>query len=235
MTLEQAVQIVWRKYDRSIDYPTSGEEDFTLITGYLNDSIQAWGDKAHEDNIRWRELFTNLSSASTGTKTTTNGTSAYAAPSDFVEISSFVKVTDTDGNSVYHTFIPNDQVMANLKVDSTEKVFWVTYNATNAVYTINLSPTPTVTGNTIEYSYYKTPATLTNTTDVIHVAKPYFCVYHALAVLYEEERQDLAQLYSDKAVSLMNAMIIDNEMAPYNTSYKLKDIGYELQQEVFGK
>lgn len=230
MTLSEAVAIVWRKYDRSTDYPVSGEEDYTLITGYLNDAIQAWGDKAHEDNVRWRELFTNLSSAATGTKTTTNGTSAYAMPDDFVEISSFVAVGDE-----YFTFVSTDQVMANQRVDTSEKIFWITYNSTTNVYTLNLSPTPTATGSTIEYSYYKTPGSLSLTTDVIQMAKPYFCVYHTISVLYEEERPDLAQVYADKAVSLMNAMLIDNELPPFNTSYKIKDIGNELTGEAFGK
>lgn len=235
MTLTSLIQVIWRKYDKSVDYPTAGSDDYNLILGYINDAIQSWGDQAHEDNIKWRELFTNLSSASSGTKTTTNATASYVCPDDFVEMSSFLKITDATGNSLYYSYIDPDDVMANLKNDSSARIYWLTRNSTTGKWWVNISPTPTTTGDTIEYSYYKTPTELSTGTNIIEMGKPYFAVYHALTALFEEERPDLANVYSQKAVSVMNAMIIDNEVPPHNQSFKLRDIANEMTGDVFGK
>lgn len=230
MQLSSLIQVVWRKYDKSVDYPTLGSDDYNLILGYLNDAIQAWGDQAHEDNIRWRELFTRLVDASTGTKTTVASTASYVCPDNFVDISSFVQVGD-----LYYSYIDNDDVMANTKNDSSARVFWLTKNSTTGKWWINLSPTPTTSGDTIEYSYYKTPTELSGATDIIEMKKPYFAVYHALTALFEEERPDLSNVYSQKTVAVMNAMVIDNEVPPHNQSFKLRDIANEMTGDVFGK
>jgi len=230
MTLSQLITTIWYKYDKSTDVPTSGSEDYTLITAFLNDAVEAWGNAAHEDNIRWRELFTTLTSASTGTKTTTASTASYVCPDDFVDISSFVEV-----DSVEYAYVKADDVMAVLATDSSKKVFWLTRNSTTGKWWINISPTPTESSLTIEYSYYKTPTQLTTGTSIIGMKKPYFAVYHVLAALLEDERPDLAQVYSQKAVALMNAMLIDNEIPPAGQSFKLRDIAYESTGDAFGK
>ncbi len=230
MTLADLVKIIWRKYDKSTDYPTFGDEDYTLIQGFINDAIQSWGDEAHEDNIRWKELFTTLTSASSGTKTTTASTASYVCPDDFVDISSFVKIGD-----LYYSYAENREVMTLEKVDTSARFYWITRNSTTGKYWLNIYPTPDTSGDTIEYSYYKTPTELTATTSIIEMKKPYFAVYHALTSLLEEERPDLANVYSQKSVSVMNAMILDNEIPPHDQSFKLKDIANQLTGDVFGE
>jgi hypothetical protein len=61
MNEETAMQIVYRRWQNSVDYPSSTEEEYLLIRGALNDGIEAWGGRAKEESIKWRELFVNLS------------------------------------------------------------------------------------------------------------------------------------------------------------------------------
>lgn len=235
MTETQAIQIAYRRWQSSTDYPESSSDDYSLIQGALNDGIEAWGGRAKEESVKWRELFTNLAVASDGDKTTTSGTSAYDAPSNFESISSFVKVTDSDGLSIYYPYKKSDDVLRALKENTSEQFFYITGDDGNG-YQINLNPTPTSTGNTISYSYYKKPTLLTTTSSVIEMAKPYFAIYFALSVLNEEERPDLAQAYATKAASIMDQMIIDNEIPPFNHPYKLGDFDYDVNGGIaFGR
>ena len=234
MTEEQAVQIVYRRWQNSTDYPSSSEEDYELIRGALNDGIEAWGGRAKEEAIKWRELFVNLSDASTGTKTTTANDSTYSMPTDFESISSWVKITDSDGQSVYYTYKKQDDVIRALKENASDRFFYITGND-GIGYTLNINPAPTSTGNTIEYSYYKKPSLLDETTDTIDVSKPYFAIYFALSVLNEEERPDLAGTYASRAASIMEQMVIDNEIPPFNTPYGLEDLDFNINGVGFGR
>lgn len=233
MTLNEAVQIVYRRWQQSTDYPDSTAEDYLIIKGALNDAINKWGGTAQEDSVKWKELFTNLADASDGDKTTTASTSQYDAPSDFVEISSFVKMTDSDSQSLYYPYKKQDDVLRALKENTSEQFFYITGNSGSG-YKININPAPISTGNTIAYSYYKLPTELSATTDTFEMSRPYFAVYDALASILEEERPDLAQTYMSRAASLMDKMLIDNEIPPFNHPYQLRDLDYTLEGSAFG-
>ena len=228
------MQIVYRRWQNSVDYPSSTEEEYLLIRGALNDGIEAWGGRAKEESIKWKELFVNLSDAATGTKTTTANDTTYSMPTDFESISSWVKITDSSNQSIYYPYKKADDVMRALKENSSERFFYITGND-GAGYTLNLNPAPANTGDTIGYSYYKKPTILDEETDTIEMAKPYFAIYFALSVLNEEERPDLAGTYATKAASVMEQMVIDNEIPPFNTSYGLGDLDYNLTGSAFGR
>lgn len=224
MTLDDAVKVVYRRWEQSISYPTSGTEEYTIITGALNDAIEAWGGRAKEESTQWKELFVNLSDASSGTKTTTVSDTTYSAPTDFVEISSWVKITDSTGSLYYEYVEPND-VMRRLKENSGDRFFWITGKEGSRV--ININPAPSATGDTIEYSYYKLPSTLSSTTDTFEMSRPYFAIYFALASLNESERPDLALTYSSRAKSIMDEMIIANEIPPFGHPTKMRDFDFD--------
>lgn len=219
-------QIVHRLYEGSTDYPTSTESDYLLRRGYMNDAIRAW---AFERSIKWRELYTNLSDASDGDKTTTSGDSILDAPTDFIEISSFLKIGD-----LYYTYMPNDKVLNALKQDSSKRFFYITGNGSGG-YKINVNPAITSTGDTITYSYYKLPTLITATTDKPEMSKPYFCVYYTLARLHEQDlRNDLVTFYEDKAQKLLDEMVISNEIMPPMHKDNLNDLGYLVNGDGFG-
>lgn len=219
-------QIVHRLYEGSTDYPTSTEEDYLIRRGYMNDAIRAW---AFERNIKWKELFINLSDAADGDKTTTSGDSVLDTPSNFIEISSFVKIGD-----VYYTFMRNDRVMNALRRSSGDRFFYVTGNASGG-YKININPAIDSTGDTISYSYYKLPELIDETTDKPEMSKPYFVVYYTLARLHEQDlRNDLVTFYEDKAQNLLDEMVVSNEVAPHMHADSLEDLGYLVNGDGFG-
>lgn len=232
MTLNEIVQIIYRRLEQSTDYPESTSDDYALIKGAINDAIEKWGGMANEQSTKWRELFKNLSVASTGDKTTTANDSTYAMPNDFIEISSWVKVTDSDNQAIYYKYKKQDDVVRALAENASDRFFYITGYPEN--YILNINPAPSATGNTISYSYYKKPSLLSATTDEIEMSRPYFAVYDALATLLEEERPDLAQSYLVRASSVMDEMIIANEIPPFNTNNQMTNYDYEVNGAAFG-
>lgn len=225
-TLTQLQNIVHRIYEGNTSYPTEGSEDWDLRLGYMNDAISLW---ANEKGINWRQLFINLSDASTGDKTTVSTQTSYDLPDDFMWISSLVNVGGT-----YLQEIKHDEVMNALRNNSNSPFFYITGDSSGG-NVLNINPAPTA-GLTIDYSYYKEPTLLAAAANKPEMTKPYFIVYMTLARLYEQDlRNDLVTFYEDKAKNIMDEMVIENEIAPFNTSYALKDYDSDIFGGGFGR
>ena len=212
--------ILHRVYEKNVSTPASDDSEYLFRRGLLSDGVEKWGGVAHEENVRWKTLFTNLVDATTGDKTASVNTTAYAAPDNFLEISSYVTITNPAGGilATYFYADPNE-VLNKLRQNSSESIFYVT-GSPNGGYTVNINAP---VAGTINYSYYKTPTVFTATTDVSECPKPYYLIYNALSVLFEEERPDLSNKYTILAKNLMNDMLIDNSIAPYNNSQQIHD------------
>jgi len=227
MTEEQLVQAVHRLYEKNTDYPDSGSEDYALIRAFLNDAIEAWGDKGKEASTKWRELFTTLSVASDGDKVTVDGQAEYDVPSDFVEISSFVEV----GGQLY-SYLRPEKVLPALNVDPQRKFYYITGSGNTQKLVLN--PAPTTDGADIKYSYYKRPNLLSDEADVVEMKKPYFAIYFAVSALTDEERPDLAGTYLVRAGGILDEMVIENELTPSGHSFALEDYDFEITNSKFG-
>lgn len=182
MTLTQAQQILHSLYQGDTNDPSTSDDDYSTRTRLLNAAINVW---EKEGDGRWPELFVNLSDASDGDKTTTSGTSAYSAPTDFSFMAGFVRVDDENGAQTFYPEVSLDKapLYAN---DTATKRFYVTGNTQDG-FTVNILPAPTVTGRDITYEYYKVADQLSTGSDIIEMSDPYYAVYYALSVLFEND------------------------------------------------
>lgn len=209
-TLDQLQQSIHKTYDGNVDYYESDDDQYVMRTGFIHDAIEVW---ENEEGVDWKELFANLSDAADGDKTTIADTTEYDAPSDFIRVSSYVKVSNA-GSDIYYTYTSNNSVMSRQQHGDTN-YFYVTGNQSTG-HKINLSSAPEA-GSTISYSYYKTASKPTSTTAKIEMSKPFFVVFYTLARLYElDSRMNLVSYYDQKASSLMGEMYIANEAHPYD-------------------
>jgi len=228
LTLNQLQDKIHKIYQGDSSTPTAGSEDYIIRTNYINDAIHDW---AYHQGVYWRQLFTTLSSSSTGDKTASSSTTTYNAPTDLVAFSSWLKITDNNGVSYYYYYKKNDDVMKAVRINPAEKFFYLTGKPGSYVININ-SPV----NGTINYPYYKRATELSSSSDVIEMSKPYFAIYKAVAQLYElDNRNDMVLKYTQLAKNIMDEMIIENETAPFNTSYTLDDLDYQLYGATFGK
>lgn len=181
MTETQAQDQLNILYDGDTNTPDPTDEDYLARRGLLNAAINVW---ELYGNTLWNELYKRLSTATSGTKTTTDGTARYAAPSNFAFVNGFVRVIDGDGNSTFYKQIQpyESHVYANRAADA--NYFYIDGDA-GAGYFVNLMPTPNTTGNTIEYEYYANGTPLTTTLSKFEMNDPYFAIYYALSRMYQ--------------------------------------------------
>lgn len=225
ITLDEVLQQIHRKYEGNITYPTAGTDDYALRTGFVVDSIRRW---AYTENVKWKELYTTLQQASTGTKTTTSGTYSYAMPTDLQDLGGSVTV-----GSVQYTYIPASQV-SQAQTRGDINVFYIT--GSPGAYYINFIPTPTIDGQIIDYPYYKKPNTTLSGSTVLEMTMPDFAVFSTLAALYElDTNTALETFYEQKAKDVLDQMTIKNESAMVNQPAQIHDYSTKITGFVFGE
>ncbi|RMD45208.1 MAG: hypothetical protein D6831_03855 [Aquificota bacterium] len=229
MTLQDILEKIHALYEGDTSYPSEGSEDWNFRLKLVNNAIDEW---AYVEGVYWKELFKNLSDATDGDKTATTSTTAYNAPSDFRFISSFVQITDSNGSKTLYGMVRPDEVLKTQKTTPSSKVFYITGNPSTG-YKINiLNPID----GTISYSYYKTPASLSSSTDKPEMSNPMYIVYSVVAQLYElDNRNDLVGKYLNLAKQAMDQMVIENETKPFYNPDGIEDLNYELYGATFGE
>ena len=96
----------YSQFRSDADVPTSTDDEYTVGLRLANEAINRW---ANYDGVYWRDLFTTLQTNGGGTQTISTGTTSYLAPFNFKEAGGFVKVLDSNGNSVERYKIINPE------------------------------------------------------------------------------------------------------------------------------
>lgn len=183
-------------YNSSSDAPVAGEEDYTVWTSLANTAVNLW---ENEEGILWAELFSSLSSATDGDKTTTEDDYSYTLPTNFrFSASGYVWLGDNTNKTAYKVIRAEDaQILEN------DLGNWC-YFLLDGSPTLEFNPNITMLGgSTINFNYYKHATKLTTGTDTFEMADPMFAVYFALAELKKEEGNNAElQIASQKLESM---------------------------------
>lgn len=208
MTLDEFQTALHTSYEGNTSTPTSSDAEYTVRTELLKASINAWD---NEPGILWNELWTNLADAADGDKTINASDLDYDMPTDFRFLGSWVRTYTTDGNETYWQVFTAERAAMDENRDP--KACFVTGNK-KAGFDLHFLAQPTAS-DTLEYPYYKEPFEPSSGSDVIEMSDPYFCVYHSLAKLHEQDGDgDRANLAIATANQHMQNMRIRNDMAP---------------------
>lgn len=179
--------------------PTSGDEDYTVWMNLLNVAVNIW---EHEEGMKWKELFVELTDAATGDKTTVAGQTEYDLPTDFKYLNSGYVWIDTVAYPVIK--------IEDLQLYEENTGNWCYFTPTHLEFNKNLT---IEAGGTIKYSYYKNATALSTGTDTFEMSDPMFAVYYALAELTKEEgNQEALNISTQK----LEAMKIRNEDTAYH-------------------
>jgi hypothetical protein len=223
MTTDEALQQIHILLEKNIDYPTVGDEDYTVRLALLKDAVQTW---ENEEGVLWNELFVSLADAADGDKETVAEQSDYDCPSDFKFPAGYLKIAT---NNFYPLVRPEN--VQKYDPNNGERYWYVTGNKATG-YTYHLHPIPTVGGETINFNYYKNASLPTSGSSVLEMSDPQFAVYWALAELTKEENPGLAQNYLDIAMAKLRAMRTKNIMPAFWQDNQIEDYFVDYQ---FGK
>lgn len=228
MTLQDIQNYIQNLYDNDTSTPASTDEDYATRTALINAGIDVW---AKEE--QWRELLKS-SDDLTSPILTVAGTKSYTLPTDYDKIAGYVRLSD----GTTYTYVPQKDPTASQLYDNQPgaNFFYLMGNPRDG-YKVILRPTPTTSGLTLKFEYYKAPTHFaTTTTAISEISDPMFLVYFALSKLFDS---DGASLKSQKASLEMGArldnMIQNNILNGWYQDSEILDVDFIKGVGGFGK
>lgn len=211
MTIEAAINATHLLSQGNTDYPTSGDDDFSLYLGYLNNAINIW---QHQEGIAWNEL----SDVATGT--IASGDATYDLPANFALPAGQLLIGSSQYQ--YSTVAENRQLN---QYDASYPHFTITGAA--GAKTLTLYPTPgdDLNGETYYLPYYKEATTYSTgeETTPLEMADPYYAIHYAVGMIMLEDNPQVASTHINLANQKLNAMRIANDVKPPGTYEVLSD------------
>lgn len=177
LTESEVVDQIYSAYEVDNTTWSSSDAEYLTARRLCKAAIQRW---EYLEGVRWNELYTTLTAAADGTKTTTAGTYTYTCPTDMrvpPKADDYVRI-----NGEFFQVVPLVKVQQLIK--SSDRFVYFTGNP-KLGYTMNVNPNLTlVTGQVIEYEYYRNATYFTTTTSTTEMANPFFIVHDVLSKLY---------------------------------------------------
>jgi len=180
LTENNIIDAVYGLYEGDNTLWETTSDEYLTARMLANAAINIW---ETYDNTDWRELWTDLTSAADGTKTTTAGTYSYSCPTNFRRAGSWVRIGGT-----FYSVISPEKVAARALDDG----HWVYFAGSNKTgFSLKINPRLTlVTGAVIEYEYFKSATTFTTTTSTTEMSDPYMIVYYIIYRLLKVDGED---------------------------------------------
>ncbi len=218
MTYSEIFAAYYELYRAEATIPASTDDEYTIGLRLANEAIARW---ANYDNTFWKELFDTAQNSGDGT-TITAGTTQYDAPGDMRQAGGFVKILDSDNNTVRSYAILEPQE-AQFKTDNSHYAYFT--GDPNNGFTLNLNPAPdtAIDGMDIDFVYYKTPTLLTTGSSVPEMANPYFIVHRMLSNRFRASRNPYYQSALRDSEDMLKIMQMENMSGSYANPWKLQD------------
>ena len=184
-TVDDILKAVHREYEGDIDYLEFLDDETQYNFALLKDGIEEWISRFPE----YREVFTDLTSASDGDKTTTTATS-YNCPTNFVRPTNVIKI-----GTKYLNYIPPEKIALSNQENSGSE--WFTITGRPGALKLRINPAPS-SGSIIEYDYWKTATVPTLSTSAVEISRPNFVTSYILNKLFAEDDPVRAKEFKDK-------------------------------------
>lgn len=182
--------------DQSATAPTTGGADWTIRLNFANRALIDWRDSNDWDALK---------KVHNG-KVSVAGGASYVLPTDFNKLDSAPRIM-SDGTTAYDFPVVNPSLNSKYTDSDNFVNVFVNDRDTKVMY---IHSATLSSGASVQFTYWKSPASLTTVTDVIEVPDPTFVVQRALYYLYKSRGDALfpeAKVESDKILARM----IENE------------------------
>lgn len=196
-SLQELQNQIASEIDQSATAPTAGGTDWNIRLNALNRSNFDWSE-AYD----WRALL----KIHNGLVSTASANASYALPSDFKKLDGFPLIT-WDGSNT-DQFTPIDATKNQQYLDTDKYVNILGNDKDNKVLYIHSNQL--VSGASIQFTYWATPASLASATNLTECPDPTFLIQRSLYYIYkgrEDGRFPEAKVESEKILARM----IENE------------------------
>lgn len=178
--------------DQSATAPTAGGTDWNIRLNFINRSLIDWS--LSYDWESSKKVFNGLVS-------TSSGNASYALPADFKKLDGYPQIT-SDGTNTYS--YPQVDPTNSHRFTSSGRFVSILENKVMYIHDTLVS------GASVQFTYYASPATLSSASDLIEMPDPTFLVQRSLYYLLksrEDGRFPEAKVESDRILARM----IENE------------------------
>lgn len=219
MPFDDIFQAYYTLYRLEAETPASTDDEYTIALELSKEAINRW---ENYENTYWKELFGTLQTATDGTNTITSGTTDYSAPTDMKEAGGFVKIKNSDGNTIttYPIIEPQE---AQFKGDSTVYSYF-TGNPSDG-FTLHLNPAPTSStdGMDIDYVYYKVATELATGSDTTECPNSYFIVHRMLYNRFRGSRNPYLNTALRDGEDTLKTMKMANDSGTWANPWNVAD------------
>lgn len=210
LTEDDIIDQIYSFYENDSTTWSSTSAEYLTARNMCKAAIIRW---EYLEGVRWNELYTTLTAAADGTKTTTALTYTYGAPTNMKvppQPDDYVRIGTSEAVATYYKVIPLSKV-EQMK-HSSDRYCYFTGNA-KLGFTLNVNSQLTYnTGDNIYYEYWRYATYFTATTSTTEMSNPFFIVHYVLARLYKSDG-----LLNESNQELQIAENILQEMKAENT------------------
>lgn len=207
-SLQDAQEIISSEMDQSPTAPTNGGTDWNIRTNALNRALIDW-----ENSNEWDALKVVYNS-----KVTVAGFATLGLPGNFKKLDGFPRIV-WDGASCQDFQVIDPSI--NGQYTDSDRFVNVFDNSRDGK-SMYIHANTLSSGASVQFTYYKSPMTLSSATDIIEVPDPTYVVQRALYYIYkgrEDGRFPEAKVEADKILARM----MENE-ASRGLAYKDRSI-----------
>ena len=212
-TLTELLESIHRKVSKNVDYPTVGDDDYTLRVGLINDYIDEWN---KEEGVNWNELWAKASFASTSAAS--YDLSASVSNMDFP--GGFVELIDSSGGNTKWEVKKLGDIQS---VDTSQGSWCYFMGDSNNGYTLYFNPNNHPGAGTIQFPYYKVATHLSGPTDTPEMSDPSYLIHMASSEVMQEDDPASASNEFSLGQSRLHAMKTRNITPPEWQSDRLQD------------
>ena len=214
-SLQDIQNQIANEMDQSATAPDTDSTDWNIRVNAINRSLIDWS-----ISNEWSCLKT----IHNGIISTSTGNASYVLPTDFAKIESYPRIV-SDGQSAYEFPVINPSKNTQF-TDSDKFVNILGGDSGNKIMFIHST---LVSGASVQFIYWKSPATLSATTDISDCPDPTFLVQRALYYLYkgrEDGRFPEAKVEADRILARM----IENENS-LGLAYEDRRVPNQLEEK----
>lgn len=183
--------------DQSATAPTEGGTDWKIRLGAINRALFDWAESSEWDALK---------AVHNGLVSTATGNASYVLPTNFKKIDGYPRIM-SDGVATYD-FPVLDPSKNELQTDSDKFVNILGNDLDKRIMYIHSSAL--VSGASVQFTYWKSPASLASASNLTECPDPTYLVQRALYYLYkgrEDGRFPEAKVEADRILARM----IENE------------------------
>lgn len=219
ITETEIIAQVFSLLEKDSDTWEEADSEYLTARSFLNMGMNRW---QNFENTTWRELWTDLTSSSTGQKTVSASTWTYDTPTNFVRPGGYVTTTDSDGGVTFWHVPPNEEV--GKYANSTDNWAYFKGNKKDG-FELQFNPksTPT-TGGTINYPYYKSATQSSNASTVLEIGDPNFLSYF-IAAHMSESSDSIDGNFFTVAEGLLRQMKSVNNSGIWGVPFQIESAG----------